>query len=473
MVAGQNTDSIWVKRINGGAAQLFCHIIHDGDTVMSSIEIPIVADYPVYDNISINNSITYPDTFVLSREIVVDSLAWVTWQNKTVLCTPDCRIIVRPGGIMSINHSTLTSACPNRMWQGVEVTGDSAKQQILHNQGRFFMENGSVIENAFTGVRNCLATDSNYATTGGIIHATSSVFRNNRRAVEINPYTYSTMYGEVFNYNSSFIKCTFTVNDQNLFTANDTVFTEHVKLWDVKGVTFEGCHFIDSMSAHAAGSRGVYAEDAGVLLDTRCNAPYLGYCECPENYATYSSFTGFTTAVEVNTTGNPYPVTLNQVQFSNNVTGVKINGNHFATVTRCDFDLQNTSAFLADICGLYLNGCTGYLVEENTFHCKSVRISTKGVEVANSGFRSNLLHRNVFTRLSHGVYAKNNNTGLLLTCCSFYDNLYGIYATTGTSVSSVQGSFSEGADNSFINNVLSDFYYAGTPPRSPSPTRIR
>ena len=468
MVAGQNTDSVWVKRTNGGTAQLHCHIIHDGDTVTSSIEIPIIADYPVYDNISINNSITYPDSFVLSREIVVDSLAGLTWQNKTVFCTPDCRIIIRPGGIMSINHSTLTSACPNRMWQGVEVTGSSTKQQILHNQGRFFMENGSIIENAYTAVRNSLATDNAYSTTGGVIHVSSSVFRNNCRAVELNPYSYSAQPGLVSDYASSFRRCMFIVNNQNLFTANDTVFTEHVRLWDVKGVTFEGCRFTDSMSMHSDDSRGVYAEDAGVVLDTHCDAPYPVDCECPENHATYSTFSGFTTAVKVNTTGNPYPVTLNQVQFRNNVTGASINGNNFVTVTRCDFDLQNTPILFANLCGLHLNNCTGYLVEENSFHRTSLpiisdRMETKGVEVTNSGSRSNLLHRNVFTRLFHGVYATNNNSGLLLTCCSFFDNLYGIYASTGTSVSSVQGSSSEGADNSFRDNMINDFYYAGTP----------
>ena len=457
MVAGQNTDSVWVKFVNSGVGQLQCHIIHDGDTVTSMMEIPIVSDWPVLDNQIITNGITHPDTLVLSREIVVDTLSGVYWQDKTVLCTPDCRIIVPVGGYFMINHTTLTSACPGEMWQGVEVMGDSTKQQILHNQGHFFMENGSIIENAFTGIRNCLATDNNYATTGGIIHATSSIFRNNRRAVEINPYTYSTTYGEVFNYASSFIKSTFTVNDQNLFTANDTVFTEHVKLWDVKGVTFEGCHFIDSMSVHAVGSRGVYAEDAGVLLDTRCDAPYLGDCECPEEYATYSSFTGFTTAVEVSTTGNPYPVTLNQVRFSNNVTGVKINGNNFATVTRCDFDLQANQYISFDRSGLCLNSCTGYLVEANSFHGAIGQGSgiTQGIRVSNSGTASNELYRNEYQGLSYGVYAVGNNgsskRGLQIKCSVFNHNDIDIFVSANSTIGSSQGTLQTSAGNIFAN----------------------
>lgn len=267
-VAGQNTDSVWVKRIHGGTGQLQCHIIHDGDTVTSSIEIPVLSNRPVYDNVSLSGGFSFPDTFVLSREIVIDSLAGLYWQNKTVLCTPDCRIIVRPGGFMTLDHTTLTSACANRMWQGIEVTGNSGQPQILHNQGTLHVENGSVIENAFTAVRNCLATDNAYVTTGGIVQAYSSTFRNNCRAVEFDSYGYSTQPGLMPDYTSTFNQCTFTVNDQNLFAANAAVFAEHVKLWDVKGIRFNGCGFYDSTDSPVSGRRGLYAEDAGLVVET-------------------------------------------------------------------------------------------------------------------------------------------------------------------------------------------------------------
>jgi len=135
MVAGQNTDSVWVKFVSSGKGQLQCHIVHDGDTVTSTLDISNMSGRTIYDNMSINSSITYPDTFVLSREVVVDSLSMLTWQDKTVLCTPDCRLIVRPRGFLTLDHTTLTSACPGEMWQGIEVVGDRTKQQTHLNQG--------------------------------------------------------------------------------------------------------------------------------------------------------------------------------------------------------------------------------------------------------------------------------------------------------------------------------------------------
>ena len=470
MVAGQNTDSVWVKFVSSGKGQLQCHIVHDGDTVTSTLDISNMSGRTIYDNMSINSSITYLDTFVLSREVVVDSLSMLTWQDKTVLCTPDCRLIVRPRGFLTLDHTTLTSACPGEMWQGIEVVGDRTKQQTHLNQGVLHVENGSIIENAFTAVRNCLATDGNYATTGGIIAAEDAHFVNNCRSIEINPYSYSGLSGVVFDYVSSFQSCSFTVNDQNFFAANDTTFTEHVKLWDVRGVPFRGCRFTDSMSVHTAGSRGIYAEDAGLTLDTYCDGNHVSGCVCQESYADSCSFSGFTTSVEVNTTGNQYPVVINQVRFSNNETDVRINGNNYATVTRCDFDLQVAPSMAGSRCGLYLNNSTGYKVEENSFYKQTIpeqegKRRIAGILVNNSGGQANSLYRNAFTKLSHGIYVMGNNSssrsGLVMTCGTFMSNKYDIFVGEGATVWQYQGN-TVGADNSFDHTTASSFYNAGS-----------
>jgi len=128
IVAGQNTDSVWVKRILSGSALLRCHIVHDGDTVVSILKIPATSNRPVYEDVSLNNNVTYPDTFVLSGEVVVDSLSALTWQNKAVLCTPGTRLVVRPGGKLVVDGGVLTSACAGEMWQGIEVVGDRTKR---------------------------------------------------------------------------------------------------------------------------------------------------------------------------------------------------------------------------------------------------------------------------------------------------------------------------------------------------------
>ena len=224
------------------------------------------------------------------------------------------------------------------------------------------------------------------------------------------------------------------------------------------------------MSVHTVGSRGIYAEDAGLTLDTYCDGNYVSGCVCLENHADSCSFSGFTTAVEVNTTGNQYLVVINQVRFSNNETDVRINGINYATVTRCDFDLQVAPSMAGSRCGLYLNNSTGYKVEENSFYKQTIpeqegKRQIAGVLVNNSGGQANSLYRNTFTKLSHGIYVMGNNSssrsGLVMTCGTFMSNKYDIFVGEGATVWQYQGN-TVGADNSFDHTTASSFYNAGS-----------
>ena len=98
------------------------------------------------------------------------------------------RLVVRPGGKLVVDGGTLTSACHNKMWQGIEVVGDRTKKQLAQYQGKVELKNGAVIENALCGIRTGLREDTEYITTGGIISAEDATFVNNCRAIEINSY---------------------------------------------------------------------------------------------------------------------------------------------------------------------------------------------------------------------------------------------------------------------------------------------
>ena len=483
MVIGQYTDSVWVKRNHSGIGQLYCHIVHDGDTVVSTLDIPVASNRPVYDNVSLNNSVTYPDTFVLSREITVDSLVSLTWQNKTVLCTPDCRIIVRPGGYLTINHTTLTSACPGELWQGIEVVGNRTKRQLAQWQGTVELRNGAVIENAHCGIRTGLREDTvDFATTGGIITTDSAFFVNNRRAVAFLSYQNTRPNGSIADNISHFTDCEFVVDDNNLFAQNNCSFIDHVTMWKVRGVQFNGCRFSNSTTTSGDRHHAIYTEDAGFEVNTYCRAQYYTGCECPENKSVYCEFSGLSTAIEVNTTGDQHAVLVNRANFRNNGTGLKINGNNFATVTRNDFDLQCGFSSSKNT-GLYLNNCSGYHVEENRFHRASghYNYSSTGIKVQNSGVSDNNIYRNVFDTLDYGIYVSGTNGdatgGLQMLCGDFRGNGTDIYlATSSTIVSPLQGSLQSSAGNFFgkvknynIQNMSNQslvYFYTGTPSSS-------
>ena len=397
--------------------------------------------------------------------------------TDTVFFAPSSRIIVKPGGKLIVDGGTLTSACQGEMWQGIQLEGHSNLHQNAVNQGTVQLINGAVIENAHCAITTAIPPQSggtpipaDLLSTGGIITADSAVFRNCAKAVDYQPYIDTNYAGQVIDNKGAFHNCTFTVNDNNLFASNSTDFGQHVRLWGVKGVKFTRCRFEDMRTGNHTAGIGVNAMDAGFEMKTGCSYSVpRPECDCPPASSTHCSFEGFGTAVKAATSGNPYGVTIDGAYFSNNVTGVRIEGNSHATVTRNQFDLSGPN--VRAIAGLSLDTCTGYQVEENVFtRASNAQTAARyGIRVGNSGTADNSLYRNTFERLTYGVYvtgtngSDNTSTGLQMTCGGFTDNTYGIYVASGATVSPLQGSGSKGADNTFSGTQTSSLYNAGSP----------
>ena len=414
---------------------------------------------------SLNN-----ETYTVDKDLIIDSSRTLTIKG-TIHLGDTCSIIILPGSKLILDGGTLTSACPGELWQGIEVVGDRTKRQIPQWQGTVELKNGAVIENAHCGIHTGIQGNASYATAGGIIIADSAFFINNRRAVAFLSYTNHSPAGTIMDNQSSFRRCVFTVDNNNLFSQNNADFIDHFTMWDVRGVKFLGCTFSNQTGELHQRHHAIYAEDAGFKLDSYCRSSttILPGCECPEAYSRFNTFSGFSTAVEVLTTGVQHAVQINHALFSNNHTGVKIAGNHFTSVTRCEFDLDQVPIQSLSNRGLDLRTCTGYLVEGNTFSRSTYSdprvFSSTGIYVDSSGVGDNTLHLNTFENLAYGIYVTRNNgndqSGLQATCNDFDHNKYDIYMTGGSSMRSMQGWSNSGADNSFVNTQTNSFYNPG------------
>ena len=413
----------------------------------------------------VSSNTTWSSKVSLPVPVTIDSLATLTIAD-TLFCTPSSRIIVRPGGKLIVDGGTLTSACDGEMWQGIYVEGHRNQHQTAADQGTVQLINGAVVENALRGVYTG-APGENWHTTGGIITADSVTFRNCAKAVEYLSYADTTYPGFVNDNWGSFQNCTFTVDDNNLFAANNTDFLAHVTMWDVKGVRFTRCRFEDVRTQSHTRKTAINTIDAGFKVKNGCNytMPSLD-CDCYLTTNTYCSFTGFNTAINATTSGKPYAVIIDGARFSNNVAGVRIGGNNHAEVTRCTFDLSNPDVRV--VTGLTLDTCTGYLVEENVFtrNANAPAGTRYGIMVRNSGTDANSLYRNTFERMSQGIYVAgingNTSTGLRMTCNSFSDNNYDMYLSTNALVCPWQGNNQKGADNTFSGTQSRSLNNAGS-----------
>ena len=426
--------------------------------------------YTYFNDTLVSNDTVWNTNRLISQYLVIDSLATLTISD-TVYIASSARIIVRPGGKLVVDGGVLTSACAGEMWQGIFVEGHRDQPQYAANQGTVQLINGAVVENALRGVRTGAPGDS-WNTTGGIVTANNATFRNCAKAVEYLSYSATNFMGYAIDNQGSFLDCTFTVDDGNLFAANNTDFLAHVSMWAVKGVTFNHCHFEDARTGSRVRKSAISAIDAGFTVKNGCtyNLPVFNpACDCHLTTNTYCSFEGFGTAVSASTSGDPCAVNIDGARFSDNVTGVAVSGNSHATVTRCTFDLSApTGIGYRQTMGLSLDGSTGYLVEENVFtRATSAPSGTRyGIRVNNSGTGANSLYRNTFERLSRGIFVSGtngsgSNTGLQMTCNGFSDCAYDMYLHSNAVVRQYQGDNTKGADNTFTGTQTSSLYNTG------------
>ena len=465
-ISSQNGNQVTLVPLSSGTGTVSVNVLSYGRIMYTQT---VTVDLSAALSNSLQPVVTTPTTIscntqwsnnnmLLPTTLTIDTLATLTITG-ILHCTPTARIIVRPGGKLVVDGGTLTSACTGEMWQGICVEGHSNLHQTAANQGKVVLRNGAVIENALCGIRTGAPGDTSTTSTGGIITAEDAIFHNCNMAVYMRPYTDYTATGLLKPNASSFYRCTFSVDNAYYGLPGSEVMA---RLWGVAGVRFGGCTFsLATTPMNTGRSYGIYSEDAGFTVDTYCSQEIMNSdCSCPSQYATLSSFSGFYKAVNVNTSGSPFAVTIDEVSFSNNQTGVFVSGNNHTTVTRCQFDLSTAPETTSPAAGLELSACTGFLVEGNAFSRSSSSFPTYGIKVAGLGIPNNSLYRNTFSGLTYGIHASGVNsglfTGLRFSCNTFLQNTHDIYVASGQ-VAETQGSSAAGADNSFSSGATGNF----------------
>ena len=460
------TDSVVARGTRPGPGWVAFNIIHDNDSLPLFFPVNVTnGGITVLTDHEFASNTTLSAPHFTDADLIIDSLATLTITD-TLYVAGGSRIIVRPGGKLIVNGGTLTNACDGEMWQGIIVEGNANIRQAALAQGSVILNNAT-IENA----RDAICTmgsnpDSVFEHTGGIVQATNTLFRNNRRSVAFLSYENHTTGGAVTDNVSYFTRCIFTIDNNNLFAQNGTSFNSHVTMWHVRGVKFNGCTFRNETSNHSG--KAVYTEEAGFIAKRVCPSASgtQDPCYCAgtaTDTVTRCSFTGFDTAVHVAGTNGSFAVTLDNCDFSDNHVGIFLAAADNAQVSFCDFDLSAP----ASLYGLYLKNSTGYTVESNSLHSEPYTNSPSatGISVVHSGTAENVIRKNVFRNLMYGCLAQDTNgttlnvkpqPGLQFQCNDFLDCSYDIAVANGR-IRSAQGSASAGADNTFRYAIQGSF----------------
>ncbi|MFN3341371.1 MAG: T9SS type A sorting domain-containing protein [Flavobacteriales bacterium] len=392
-------------------------------------------------------------TVTIKESLVIPAGKTVTIQNMTFRFAPGAKVIIErgtstlPGGKLILDGTTFTvnTDCdPQAMWYGVQVYGDNTKNQTPYStskQGWFIMKNGSVVEHSLVGAmavkRNTTSvapfnfTSYDFTYTGGVIRATDSYFKNNRTDVEFRQY----LAPNNINNQSYFTNCEFTTNG---LLNNPALYpVQHVYMNEVVGIGFYGNIFQNltpSLYTYPQLGRGIFSVNAHYYVKAQCTSFSLPCTSFNPNV-----FQDLFYGIYATSSNSLRTVFVDRNDFINNYRGIYLSGPDFATITRNDFEV-NRSAVFGDY-GVYLNACTGYKVEENTFTEYNdpnfpPSGNTYGVIVNNSGTDDNEIYNNDFHDIkiggqSQGINASllvvnpyPNNIGLRWKCNLFYNDVY-------------------------------------------------
>ena len=394
------------------------------------------------------------------------------------------KIIVKPGGRLVIDGGVLTSACPDKMWQGIQVWGIDSLHQYLSNgqylQGVLELRNGATIENAVCAVDLWNPLDEH--SEGGIVWAEDAAFRNNAKAVRaINYSNYSPGSSTEAHNMSWFRNWSFIMGSDYI---GSHTFHNHVELTNVDGIKFFTCNFYKDNAASnmASSTSAIYSSGAGFIVTSTCSSPLS---PCPEENIHRSVFNGFDNAIyAIGNGGSARTFSVSGSEFWNNERGIYAINTGYATIIKNIFNIGSSAQCSY---GVYVDGVTNFCIEENNFlKNTSTANRTYGIAVKHSG-SYNDIYLNHFNNLYCGnisignnIVSGNNGLGLTYTCNTNSGNTHDFgVLTDGVSgnIDNSQGSSSLAAANTFSasqyhfynkgdNNLT--YYYKGSGDKKPT-----
>ena len=428
----------------------------------------VLAEPPTY---TITGNVVWDEViYNFHEDLHIEPGAQLTVEGGSILRFGlDKRIKVKAGATCIIDGSVLSSLCKDDVWQGVEVYGDKTKSQYPDAQGTMFqgklvVRNGSLVENAriaaLAGMTGSAQEpdDSSfgipdppivYGTTGGIIMAMSSTFKNNQTGIYLPEYeNYHHSDPQTPRNNLSYIRNCDFIWDDDLYTGLEA--EAFVKLVGVRGITIGGSHFLRQSSQGLAGM-GVTSLKTSFSVEKACT-DYQTPCT---NFR-LSRFENLEYGIKALNYGTTKTFSVDTAQFAGNITGIYSSLNDFFSITRCDFEVHVDYPDYQHLGGVYIeNEASGYRIEENVFYGSEPPVHgdgeiSIGITINNSGAYNNELYNNTFTSLNIGVLAMNSNKGvndyegLCIKCNLFSENKGDIVVTLDGShrggIASHQGS---------------------------------
>ena len=380
--------------------------------------------YNSLQGVQVINANSLPKPF---GTITIKPGANVLIKNGSLTPAANGKIIVEPGGKLRMECVEITTYNSSVLWDGIEVWGNKNQMQTIGsnnlsmNQGILELQSCKithakvgVLVGKRLGAGNFSYYNGDAGSGGGIVKVKSTRFNDNWKCVYMSPKT--PPYSGTQNL-STFEDC-FLETNSNFFQQYPGATNVLVELRGVREVKFYGNRFkffqnsnlnqYDTTICLKASYSSIWTKrPTGGGINNSFELAYYGI------YMNNSSFS----KIEV------CQFTCINGIYANNSANDKIVNNSI------NLNYVNNGPYNAGIrTGLYLNACTNFKVEKNTFYsATSSPYTTEGICVNNSGVLPNQIYNNTFNALDQGIWCQGTNynaqsltgDGLKLNCNVF------------------------------------------------------
>lgn len=361
----------------------------------------------------------------VNQNIIIENGGILT-VKASVFFTPNARIIVKPGGLLKLSYrqsgsiiypSRLSSGCQD-FWGGIELRGDPTQKQLTTNQGMVILDH-AIIEDAVCGIRTFnpgpsplkagvnggVGSIQEGYSSGGIINADNSTFRNNKTSVEFCAYRQLDPQHPNFlvDNKSYFNRCVFS----DSLLLNNATPGYLLKFDGVNKVKIRGCTFINktvgsSVQFNKKG-RGIYAFNSALSID-RLDSDSTTFQNL--EYGIYSLHSGISMD----------SIHICRSRFFDNLYGVNLSGLTEINPTEVNSDHFNLKNYTdaASRYMLYFDNCTGFHATLNKFRNLVTFAGEQnyhGIIVNNSGTHMNYIYNNNFSNIKFALQGQNYNWG--------------------------------------------------------------
>lgn len=200
------------------------------------------------------------------------------------------------------------------------------------------------------------------------------------------------------------------------------------------GLSIYGCIFENtcdtSLYPFLFRGKGISSIDCNFFLHKYCNAPNTNPC----NDLDTCKFLKLDYGIKALNSISKLSFSIEECIFRNNLVGISLSGIDYVDIISNEFKCPKTVKHVDPqhfIGGLFMEGCSGYHVENNNFYAydqgETGNPPSVGIGIKNSGPDHNEIYNNYFTKLHAGIYAigenKGDSAGLCLKCNDMSQNI--------------------------------------------------